>query len=73
MYRLIFALPYMATVARCKCNIRCEQLVLASVQQQEVSRVTCIICVKGTVEHYYVGSIGCAAGLRVRRAPLTPM
>lgn len=48
--------PSAVTVA-CECNIRCEQLVLASVQHKEVSPLTCIICVKGTVEHYHVGSM----------------
>lgn len=47
----------MVTVARCKCNIRCEQLVLASVQHKEVSPLTSIIRVRGTVEHYHVGSM----------------
>ncbi len=49
--------PWTVTVVQCKCNIRCEQLVLASVQYKEVSPLTCIICVKGPVEHYHVGSM----------------
>lgn len=49
--------PWTVTVAQCKCNIRCEQLVLASVQHKEVSPLTCMICVKGTVEHCHVGSM----------------